>query len=179
LDAALADAEVAVGAGPTSTFAVVSNTAVIVFREGLEAVLILAALMAGMTGSQARLRRPLLAGAAAAFVASMITWAIAQTVLGSLSRYGEKLEALVSLIAVGVLLILNWFYHRVYWSEHLAGLHGRKKQILGIGVGVAAAQLVGLGLRTVLAGVALGLAATLAVGVLTIPSSASFRTRRC
>jgi high-affinity iron transporter len=148
-----------------------------------------------MTGAQARLRRPLLTGAAAAFAASVVTWGIAQTVLGSLSRYGEKLEALVSLVAIAVLLlILNWFYHRVYWGEHLAGLHGRKKRILGIGVGVAAAQLVGLvtlgfssvyregfetvlflqaivleaGAGTVLAGVALGLAATLAVGVLTI-----------
>jgi high-affinity iron transporter len=195
LDAALADAEQAVGAGPTSDFAVVSNTAVIVFREGLEAVLILAALMAGMTGAQAGLRKPLLAGAAAAFVASVATWGIAQTVLGSLSRYGEKLEAVVSLLAIGVLLlILNWFYHRVYWSEHLAGLHGRKKKILGIGVGVAAAQLVGLavlgftsvyregfetvlflqaivleaGAGTVLVGVGIGLVATLAVGFLTI-----------
>jgi high-affinity iron transporter len=195
LDGALADAELAVGAGPTSTFAVVSNTAVIVFREGLEAVLILAALMAGMTGAQASLRKPLLAGAGAAFLASVATWGIAQTVLGSLSRYGEKLEAMVSLVAIAVLLvILNWFYHRVYWSEHLAGLHGRKKRILGVGVGVAAAQLVGLamlgfssvyregfetvlflqaivleaGAGLVLVGVAIGLAATLAVGFLTI-----------
>jgi high-affinity iron transporter len=195
LDAALADAEQAVGAGPTSSFAVVSNTAVIVFREGLEAVLILAALMAGMTGGQAVLRKPLLAGAAAAFLASIVTWGIAQTVLGSLSRYGEKLEALVSLVAIGVLLlILNWFYHRVYWNEHLAELHGRKKKILGIGIGLAAAQLIGLamlgfssvyregfetvlflqaivleaGAGTVLVGVAIGLAATLAVGLLTI-----------
>jgi high-affinity iron transporter len=195
LDAALADAEQAVGAGPTSDFAVVSNTAVIVFREGLEAVLILAALMAGMTGAQAGLRKPLLAGAAVAFVASVATWGIAQTVLGSLSRYGEKLEAIVSLLAIGVLLlILNWFYHRVYWSEHLAGLHSRKKKILGFGVGVAAAQLIGLallgftsvyregfetvlflqaivleaGAGTVLVGVGIGLAATLAVGFLTI-----------
>ena len=66
LDVALGDAESAVGAGPTSTFSVVMNTAIIVFREGLEAVLILAALMAGMVGAQARFRRPLLFGAAAA-----------------------------------------------------------------------------------------------------------------
>jgi high-affinity iron transporter len=195
LDGALADAELAVGAGPTSTFAVVSNTAVIVFREGLEAVLILAALMAGMTGAQAPLRKPLLAGAGVAFLASVATWGIAQTLLASLSRYGEKLEAIVSLVAIAVLLvILNWFYHRVYWSEHLAGLHGRKKRILGIGVGVAAAQLVGLvllgfssvyregfetvlflqaivleaGAGLVLVGAAIGLGATLAVGFLTI-----------
>jgi high-affinity iron transporter len=195
LDVALADAESAVGAGPTSTFAVVSNTAVIVFREGLEAVLILAALMAGMVGAQARLRRPLLWGAGAAVVASAATWGIAMTVLGSLSRYGEKLEAVVSIVAIAVLLvILNWFYHRVYWNEHLAGLHGKKKRILAAGVGIAAAQVIGLvmlgfssvyregfetvlflqaivleaGAGLVLAGVAIGLAATFAVGLLTI-----------
>ena len=195
LDLALADAEAAVGAGPTSNTAVISNTAIIVFREGLEAVLILAALMAGMVGAQAKLRKPLLWGAAAAFVASVATWGVAQTLLGSLSRYGEKLEAIVSLVAIGVLLlILNWFYHRVYWGEHLAGLHGKKKKIIGIGVGAAAAQIVGLialgftsvyregfetvlflqaivleaGAGIVLIGVAIGLAATLAVGYLTI-----------
>ena len=151
--------------------------------------------MAGMTGAQAVLRRPLLAGAAGAFLATAATWGIAQTVLGSLSRYGEKLEAIVSLVAIAVLLlILNWFYHRVYWNEHLAGLHGKKKRILGIGVGVMAAQLIGLamlgfssvyregfetvlflqaivleaGAATVLVGVAVGLAATVAVGILTI-----------
>ena len=29
-----------------------------------------------------------------------------------------------------LLLILNWFFHQVYWNEHLAGLHGRKKRSL-------------------------------------------------
>ena len=48
LESALREAEAAVGSGPTSRYAVVSNTAVIVFREGLEAVLILAALVAGL-----------------------------------------------------------------------------------------------------------------------------------
>jgi high-affinity iron transporter len=169
---------------------------VIVFREGLEAVLILAALVAGLVGEQRRVRRPLYLGAAAALVASALTWIVAQTVLGSLSHYGEKLEAVVSLVAIGVLLvILNWFYHRVYWNEHLAGLHGRKKKILGAGlVGAAAAQLLALaalgfssvyregfetvlflqalvleaGLPDVLLGVAVGLVGVSLVGVLTI-----------
>ena len=195
LDESLADAEEAVGSGPRSTFAVVSNTAIIVFREGLEAVLILAALMAGMVGAQRQFRKPMLVGAAAALVATAATWAVAQTVMGSLNRYGEKLEAIVSLVAIAVLLvILNWFYHRVYWNEHLAGLHGRKKRLLGVGLGVATAQLLGLaalgfssvyregfettlflqaivldaGASRVLVGVLIGLAATLAMGVLTI-----------
>jgi high-affinity iron transporter len=179
-----------------STAAIVSNSAIVVFREGLEAVLILAALMASMVGSARRYRRPLLAGAGIALVASAITWVIAQTVLGSLARYGEKLEAIVSVIAIGVLLlILNWFYHRVYWAEHLADFHKRKQRILrGSHVGIISAQVLGLaalgfssvyregfetvlflqaltleaGILAVLPGVMLGLAATLAVGGLTI-----------
>jgi high-affinity iron transporter len=117
-------------------------------------------------------------------------------VLGSLARYGERLEAIVSLVAIGVLLlILNWFYHRVYWQEHLAELHGRKKSIMqGAGLSLAAAQVAGLvalgftsvyregfetvlflqaltleaGAWTVLEGVALGFAAVVAVFFLVI-----------
>jgi high-affinity iron transporter len=196
LDASLADAEQRIGSGPGSRLSIVSNSAIIVFREGLEAVLILAALMASMVGPQRRYRRPLLGGAALALAASVVTWIVAQTVLGSLARYGEKLEAAVSLVAIGVLLlILNWFYHRVYWQENLQDLHRRKKTILaGVGLSLAAAQVAGLvalgftsvyregfettlflqaltleaGALTVLEGVVIGLAATLAVGVLVV-----------
>jgi high-affinity iron transporter len=196
LDAALDEAEAAVGSGPSSTAAVITNTAVIVFREGLEAVLILAALIAGMVGSQRRLRKPLLYGVAAALVATAATWVIAQTVISSLQFYGEKLEAVISLVAVAVLLvILNWFYHRVYWSDRLAGFHGRKKQLVSAGlVGATMAPLLGLaalgfssvyregfetvlflqaivleaGVGTVLLGVALGLVGVAGVAVLTI-----------
>jgi high-affinity iron transporter len=196
LDAALADAEAAVGSGPSSTVAVITNTAVIVFREGLEAVLIVAALIAGMVGAQRRLRRPLFYGIAAALLATVATWAIAQTVIGSLTRYGEKLEAVISLIAVGVLLlILNWFYHRVYWNERLAAFHGRKKHLVRAGlVGATTAPFLGLaalgfssvyregfetvlflqaivldaGVGHVLLGVALGLAGVLGIAFVTI-----------
>jgi high-affinity iron transporter len=206
LDQALADSEAAVGAGPTSAAAVVTNTAIIVFREGLEAVLILAALTAGLVGARRRLRRPLLLGAAAALLASVLTFIVAKTVLASLVRYGEKLEAIVSLVAIAVLLlILNWFFHRVYWGDHLAGLHGRKKHILkGAGLSVAAAQLVGLatlgftavyreGFETVLflqalaleagatsvaEGAALGAVGVAGVGVLTIALQRKLPHRR-
>ena len=146
LDAALTEAEQRIGSGPGSRVSIVTNSAMIVFREGLEGVLILAALMASMVGPQRRYRRPLLVGVVLALGASVVTWVVAQTVLGSLARYGEKLEAVVSLIAIGVLLlILNWFYHRVYWQENLQDLHRRKKSILaGAGLSLAAAQVVGL-----------------------------------
>jgi high-affinity iron transporter len=146
LDAELAEAEQRIGSGAGSRVTIVTNSAMIVFREGLEAVLILAALMASMVGAQRHFRRPLLGGVVLALGASVVTWIVAQTVLGSLARYGERLEAIVSLVAIGVLLlILNWFYHRVYWQEHLAGLHGRKKTIVrGAGATLAGAQVAGL-----------------------------------
>ena len=49
------------GAAPRSDVSVVTNSAIIVFREGLEAVLILAALMASLVGAQRRFRRPIFA----------------------------------------------------------------------------------------------------------------------
>ena len=168
----------------------------IVFREGLEAVLILAALMASMVGVQRRYRRPLLIGVGFALLASVATWVIAQTMLDSLAGFGERLEAIVSLVAIGMLLlILNWFYHRVYWQENLQDLHRRKKRVLaGAGLSLAAAQVAGLialgfssvyregfetvlflqaltleaGAWTVLQGVALGFAGVLAVFVLVV-----------
>ncbi len=101
LDASLSEAEQRIGDGPASRISIVTNSAMIVFREGLEAVLILAALMASMVGPQRRYRRPLLGGALLALAASVVTWIVAQTVLGSLQRYGEKLETVVSLVDRG------------------------------------------------------------------------------
>src|SRR4051812_12816204 len=46
---------------------VVFNSAIIVFREGLEAVLIFAAVTASFLGANKRRRRPVVAGAACAF----------------------------------------------------------------------------------------------------------------
>jgi high-affinity iron transporter len=196
LDEALTRAEERIGSGPQSQMSVVTNSAIIVFREGLEAVLILAALMASLVGDQRRFRRPMLGGVGLALLASALTWVVAQTVLTSMQRYGERLEAIVSLAAIGILLlILNWFFHRMYWQENLQGLHRRKRHVLtGAGLSLAAAQVVGLvllgfssvyregfetvlflqamtleaGALTVLEGVAIGLAGTVAVFVLVV-----------
>ncbi|HJU46693.1 MAG TPA: FTR1 family protein, partial [Gaiellaceae bacterium] len=196
LDEKLRDAEERIGSGPQSRAQIVTNAAIIVFREGLEAVLILAALMASMVGPQRRYRRPLLVGVSFALLASVATWVVAQTLLTSLAGFGERLEAIVSLVAIAVLLvILNWFYHRVYWQENLQDLHKRKKRILaGAGLSLAAAQVAGLvalgfssvyregfetvlflqaltleaGALTVLEGVALGFAAVVAVFFLVV-----------
>ena len=77
LDAGLADAQTVLGSG-AAPLAIITNSAVIVFREGLEAIVILAALMASMVGAYAAFRRSMLVGVLLATVATVITWWIAQ-----------------------------------------------------------------------------------------------------
>jgi high-affinity iron transporter len=197
LDDKLADAAATLGDSASET-TVITNAAIIVFREGLEAVLILAAITASFLGANRRKRRPVLLGALGGLVVSAITFVLATTLLGSLQQYGEKLEAIVGAVAIGVLLlVMNWFFHRVYWTEWISSFHKRRKALLarddGARVAFFSAQAVGLfmlgltsvyregfettlflqslelsaGLRATIAGALLGLAATAAVAVAT------------
>jgi high-affinity iron transporter len=196
LDEELERAKQVTGEGAEG-FTVITNAALIVFREGLEAILIIAAITASMVGTNRRLRKPILRGALLALPASAVLFVISVLVLDQLSQYGEKLEAIVGLVAIGVLLlVLNWFFHKVYWTEWIAGHRKRGKALAGAagtGVATAGATVAGLyvlgftsvfregfetvlflqalqlesGIGIVLAGVSLGLVFTAAVGALT------------
>src|ERR1044071_10491984 len=50
---------------------------ILVFREGLECILVLAAITASMTGPKRAHRKPVAAGAGVAFIATLVTWAVA------------------------------------------------------------------------------------------------------
>jgi high-affinity iron transporter len=124
--------------GASSPASLSINAGIIVFREGLEAVLILASLLASTRlGPQRRYRSPIWLGTGLAMVATVLTWVAARGVLNSLARYGERLEAMVSLLAVTVLLLVtNWFFHKVYWTGWIASFHSRKRRILAGEAGV-------------------------------------------
>jgi high-affinity iron transporter len=176
---------------PQSRTTIVANSAIIVFREGLEAVLIFAAVTASFLGANKQRRRPVVAGAAVAFGATVVTWFLVQLLLDAASPLGPRLEAITGFIAMVVLLIvLNWFVHKVYWSEWI-GRHHRQRRKLLMQTGAAATiGLVALGFTSVfregfevvlflqslelkagssvvLEGVAIGLAGTAVVGVIT------------
>ncbi|WP_034383511.1 FTR1 family protein [Deinococcus sp. YIM 77859] len=125
--------------------AAATNAGVIVFREGLEAVLILAALMGSLRRPEVRhLRRPMWLGALGALAATAATWFVLSGTLGLFARYGEKLEAVVSVIAIGVLLlIMNWFFHQVYWTDRMAAFQ-KQKHGLTTGRSPQLAQWIGL-----------------------------------
>src|SRR3954454_10915331 len=67
--------------GHQSDATVVANSAIIVFREGLEAVLIFAAVTASFLGANRPRRKPVVLGAVLAFAAAVVTWFVAQALL--------------------------------------------------------------------------------------------------
>src|SRR5215475_13975515 len=64
--------------------AVVLDSALLVFREGLETILVLAAVTASMVGATQVYRKPIAIGAGTGFLASVATWFLAAWVLGQL-----------------------------------------------------------------------------------------------
>jgi high-affinity iron transporter len=167
----------------------VFNSSIIVFREGLEAVLIFAAVTASFVGANKSRRRPVVWGAGVAFLAAIATWFIAQAILGAASSLGPKLEAITGFLAIVVLLIvLNWFVHKVYWSQWIGKHHRQRRKLLAQSGAAATFGLIALGFTsvyregfevvlflqtlqlqagtsTVLEGVGIGLVATALVGV--------------
>jgi high-affinity iron transporter len=117
---------VKVGLSPT---AAMIGAIFIVAREGLEAVIILAALLAGLRGAEnARIRRRIGAGGWLALGATAVLFVASRTLLQGLSHYGETLEAVISVVAVIVLLIVtNWVFHKYYWTGWNARLRTLSK----------------------------------------------------
>ncbi len=106
---------------------------VLVFREGLECILVLAAVTASMTGTKQAHRRPVAIGAGFGFGATLVTWFIAVGIMGSLMENvpALDLQAATGLLAVIVLLvIMNWFFHKIYWGGWIRAHNRRRKSLL-------------------------------------------------
>ncbi len=198
-----------VRAGISGTVATM-NIGVLVFREGLECILVLAAITASMTGDQRSHRRPIAAGAGLAFLASLATWALAVMAIDRLTESFPALQvqAATGLLAIVVLLVvMNWFFHRVYWTGWIKAHNHRKRTLVERSESNATARhrlLIGLGLlgftslyregfevvlflqsyrmdlggTVVLGGVLFGLAGAVIVGVLTFVAQAKLPYRQ-
>jgi len=110
----------------------VLDIGVLVFREGLECILVLSAITASMVGGEQSFRRPIAFGASLGFLATLVTWVIAVAVVNDLSSNVSalNLQAATGLLAVIVLLVvMNWFFHKVYWGGWIS-MHNRTKKKL-------------------------------------------------
>ncbi|HUK94127.1 MAG TPA: FTR1 family protein [Gaiellaceae bacterium] len=183
--------------------AVIVDSGLLVFREGLEAVLVLAALTASFVGANSGLRRPVAAGAGGALLASVATWFLAILVIGALGGPGLDIQAATGLIAVAVLLVvMNWFFHKIYWTGWISAHNRVRRRLAAPGIGRRA--LLGLailgftsvyregfevvlflqnlrltaGSSAVLEGVAIGFALTVAAGTITFSAQHRLPYRR-
>lgn len=148
LRAKLEEGQNFLAAGLTGLFAALSSLSIII-REGLEAVLIIGAILGYLRATQAPARYSawVYGGVAAAILLSLVTWWAAQTVI-SLSVAGRELvEGLTSLLAVAVLFyVTNWLFHKVYVVDWLTFVQKQVNKAVGRGSALA---LAGLGFTVV------------------------------
>ncbi len=110
---------------------VVINSAILVFREGLETILVLAAVMASFLGANKVYRRPVAAGGGMAILAGIATWFVVVWFIGELGGNGLTVQAATGLPSLIVLLIvMNWFFHKVYWTGWISHHHKRRRGLL-------------------------------------------------
>src|SRR5437879_5464398 len=109
------------------------DIAILVFREGLQCIIGRAASTASMTGPKRAHRKPMAVGAGVAFGATLITGFIAVRIVDSLSdnMRALDLQAATGLLAVVVLLvIMNWFFHKIYWGGWIRAHNRRRKALV-------------------------------------------------
>ena len=110
--------------------AAIVDTGVLVFREGLEAILVLAALTASLVRTEEGYWKPVALGAGLSFTASVATWFIVVGLISSINAPALHIQAATGLLAIIVLLVvMNWFFHKVYWTGWITH-HNRRKRAL-------------------------------------------------
>jgi high-affinity iron transporter len=188
--------------------AVVLDSAILVLREGLECILVLAAVTASFRGATSGYRKPVALGGVVALAASVATWFVAVAITTAVGPGSLDLQAGTGLLAIAVLLVvMNWFFHKVYWTGWISHHHQRRKQIVAdAATGTTTLQKTVLGLAllgftsvyregfeivlflqnlrlrygagVVLEGVALGLACTAVLGFATFKLHAKLPYKR-
>jgi FTR1 family protein len=110
---------------------VVINSAILVFREGLETILVLAAVTASFLGANRVYRRPVALGGGSALLAGIATWFGVVWLIGRFHGGEFDVQAATGLPSLLVLLlVMNWFFHKVYWTGWISSHHKRRRSLL-------------------------------------------------
>jgi high-affinity iron transporter len=120
----------------------------ILFREGVEAVLLVAILLSSLAaGSAANYKRPLGYGVLAAVGATIVTWALATLVIDLAPVSRELLEAVTALVAVVVLAVVSfWLIQRLEHRRRMEFMRARTAAAMAAG---SSAAFAGLGFTAV------------------------------
>ncbi len=115
--------------------AVMVNAGILVFREGLEAILVLAALTASLARTDRHYWKPVALGSGISFLATVVTYFVAVAILADINANNNasmlNVQAGTGLLAVAVLMvIMNWFFHKIYWTGWITHHNNRKRNLL-------------------------------------------------
>jgi high-affinity iron transporter len=115
----------------------------ILFREGVEAVLLIAILLGSLAAGQASgYRRPLTLGVLGAVGATAVTWALAALVIDIAPVNRELLEAITALLAVLVLVFVSfWLVARIEQRRRMEFMRARVAGAIAAGSAGAFAAL--------------------------------------
>ena len=130
--------------GASAPAVVTGQSFMIIFREGLEAVLLLSALLGYLESAKAsRYRRPVLFGMGLAVVATAVTFFAIGAVLDALPFGREVLEAVTAIVAVLVLFYVSfWLIARLEHKRWMEFLRTRVWSAVSVG-STAALVLIG------------------------------------
>ncbi len=110
---------------------VVLDSAILVLREGLETILVLAAVTASFLGANRAYRRPVATGGGLAIAGGIATWFLVVWFIGRFHGGEFDVQAATGLPSLIVLLIvMNWFFHKMYWTGWISHHHKRRRGLL-------------------------------------------------
>jgi high-affinity iron transporter len=115
----------------------------ILFREGVEAVLLIAILLGSLqAGAASNYKRPLALGVGAAVAATAVVFALATLVIDVAPLSRELLEAVTALVAVVVLVIVSfWLVSRLEHRRRMEFMRARVASAMAAGTTAAFAGL--------------------------------------
>ncbi len=99
--------------GGLSALPAILSCGILVFREGLEAVLVLSAIVATVTRNrEVSHGRGITVGAILGLLATVSTWFLVVAVIYEINLPELEIQAATGLLAIVVLLVvMNWFFH--------------------------------------------------------------------
>ncbi len=114
-----------------STAAVLS-CGLLVFREGLEAILVLSAITATVKRKQKKnYDKGIAFGTGLGLIATIATWFLVVYILSNIDLPELDIQAATGLLAIVVLLlVMNWFFHKIYWTGWITNHTNRGRQLI-------------------------------------------------
>ena len=118
--------------GNMTAASAILSSGILVFREGLEAILVLSAIVATVTKKKQSIHTKGIAiGTSVGLLATIATWFIIVAILSDINLPGLDIQALTGLIAIIVLLVvMNWFFHKVYWTGWITNHTNRGRRLV-------------------------------------------------